>query len=162
MLAVAVQCHQASSGVRRVGNWPTRGQHDRALPMRLLHGRCHGNVRICGKLVASAGNSISHIPALLGGAPLDTVGQFDNRIISRFVVPVGLWNICTIFLTDCYHLMETRRGWCPRTGKSVAKSNPLRKLPSLTGCQGHKLAAIKEMQCPSESQWQDNYVGVCK
>ena len=72
----------------------TSGQSEAGLtgprPMRGLHGRCHGNVRICGKLVASAGNSISHIPALLGGAPLATVGQFDNRIISRFVVPVGL------------------------------------------------------------------------
>ena len=52
----------------------TSGQSEAGLtgprPMRGLHGRCHGNVRICGKLVASAGNSISHIPAPRGSATL--------------------------------------------------------------------------------------------
>ena len=52
-------------------------------PMRGLRGGCHGNVRICGKLVASGGRSISHIPALIEGASVvNPVISSLRRIVS--------------------------------------------------------------------------------
>ena len=84
-IADCLLCHQWQCSVTRphpefgkTGNNQSEAVIRAPRPMRGLHGRCHGNVRICGKLVASAGNSISHIPALLWNELLITVDSSKN------------------------------------------------------------------------------------
>ena len=70
-------------------------------PMRGLRGGCHGNVRICGKLVASGGRSISHIPALIEGASL--VNPVISSLRRFFSTNKGLLaSICYVTPVESY------------------------------------------------------------